>query len=129
MFSAHPFGMGTGTNLHYELVTFPHYRINGIDAHGSIQKLASEGGIFALFGFSIFFLDGRKHLLNEIPEFVGAYWSLFLCTVLSTEPASLDLVDSYAILMGWHTSNAEDQSSTALQGNDRCRRCHFDFAF
>lgn len=117
MFSAHPFtGMGTGTNLHYELVTFPHYRINGIDAHGSIQKLASEGGVFALLGLGIFFLDGRRHLLNRNPKLLGAYWSLFLCTVLSTELLHSTWWIPYAILMGWHTSNAETQSSTSSTG-------------
>jgi hypothetical protein len=35
MFLRHPIsGSGSGSNVLYEMVTFPHYRVNGIDAHG-----------------------------------------------------------------------------------------------
>ena len=117
MFRAHPLtGMGTGTNLHYELVTFPHYRINGIDAHGSVQKLSSEGGFCAIIGFVIFFLDGRKHLLNRSPKRMGAYWSLFLCTLLSTELLHSTWWIPYAILMGWQETIPSNQSKTNSTG-------------
>ena len=55
MFTSHPLiGSGTGMNIHYELVTFPHYRVNGVDAHGIIQKVGSETGVLGLIGYSGF---------------------------------------------------------------------------
>ena len=117
MFAAHPLtGMGTATNLHYELVTFPHYRINGVDAHGLIQKLASEGGLFALLGLGIFFMDGRKRLLKESPKMLGAYWALFLCTLLSTEILHSTWWIPYAVIMGWPAPTKESQLSTSSTG-------------
>lgn len=100
MFFAHPLtGMGTATNLHYEMVTFPHYRINGVDAHGSLQKLASEGGIFALLGFGVFFWGGRKERLQNNPQVMVAYWSLFLSSLLSTEILHSTWWIPYALVM------------------------------
>ncbi|MCB9777309.1 MAG: O-antigen ligase family protein [Alphaproteobacteria bacterium] len=55
MFQDHPLvGSGTGTSTQIELVTFPHYRINGVDAHGAIQKIAGETGALGLLGFGLF---------------------------------------------------------------------------
>ena len=55
MVRAHPLvGYGAGTNTVYEMVTFPHYRVNGIDAHGVVQKVVSETGIVGLVGFGWF---------------------------------------------------------------------------
>ncbi len=55
MFQEHPtLGMGGGSNVRYEMVTFPHYRVNGVDAHGAIQKVASEHGSLGLAGWFVF---------------------------------------------------------------------------
>ena len=57
MFAAHPLiGSGTGMNVLVEQVTFPHYRVNGVDAHGVIQKVASETGLVGLVGYGWFSL-------------------------------------------------------------------------
>jgi hypothetical protein len=45
MFWDHPWvGYGAGSNVRYELSTFPDYRVNGVDAHGVFAKLISEFG-------------------------------------------------------------------------------------
>lgn len=55
MFSRDPlFGSGTGMNVVTEMVTFPHYRVNGVDAHGVVQKIASETGLMGLLSFGAF---------------------------------------------------------------------------
>lgn len=55
MFAAHPLaGMGAGTNVRYEQQTFPHYRVNGVDAHGVVQKVGSEFGLLGLAGYAAF---------------------------------------------------------------------------
>lgn len=46
-------GTGPGTNIHIEQVTFPHYRVNGVDAHGVVQKVASETGLLGLGAFGL----------------------------------------------------------------------------
>ncbi|MDP6934815.1 MAG: O-antigen ligase family protein [Myxococcota bacterium] len=52
MFVDHPLvGSGTGMNTVIEQVIFPHYRVNGVDAHGAIQKVGSETGLLGLAGF------------------------------------------------------------------------------
>ena len=49
MFVSRPLvGHGPGTSTKVAMVTFPHYRINGVDAHGAIQKVASETGLLGL---------------------------------------------------------------------------------
>ncbi|MFN7144906.1 MAG: O-antigen ligase family protein, partial [Myxococcota bacterium] len=55
MVGDHPvLGMGGGANVRYEMQTFPHYRVNGVDAHGAIQKVASEYGAVGLAGWLLF---------------------------------------------------------------------------
>ena len=55
MFAAHPLlGSGSGMSTVYEMVDFPHYRINGVDAHGAIQKVAGETGLLGLLGLGLF---------------------------------------------------------------------------
>lgn len=52
MFTEHPlFGAGPGTSVTHIAHTFPDYRVNGVDAHGAIQKVASEYGLVGLFGW------------------------------------------------------------------------------
>ena len=47
-------GQGPETSVLLERVTFPDYRINGVDAHGAIQKVASETGILGLGAWGAF---------------------------------------------------------------------------
>jgi O-antigen ligase len=63
MFEHHPLtGSGSGGNVVYEMVTFPHYRVNGIDAHGVIQKIASETGLLGLLTYGAFVVLGTRGL-------------------------------------------------------------------
>ncbi|MEC8424405.1 MAG: O-antigen ligase family protein, partial [Myxococcota bacterium] len=49
LFRAHPMlGSGAGASTTFEAVTFPDYRVNGVDAHGVIQKVGGELGVFGL---------------------------------------------------------------------------------
>lgn len=57
MFAEHPIvGMGVGSNVRYEQQTFPDYRVNGVDAHGVVQKVGSELGLVGLAGYAAFVL-------------------------------------------------------------------------
>lgn len=97
MFTEHPwFGSGSGMNVRHELVTFPHYRVNGVDAHGVIQKITSETGVVGLLGFLAFTAmtglalrrrwrcggDGLDHAA------LGVWCALHLNLLLSTETFS-----------------------------------------
>jgi hypothetical protein len=44
-------GMGAGASVRWEAVTFPHYRVNGVDAHGAVQKVAAEHGVLGLLAW------------------------------------------------------------------------------
>lgn len=46
-------GMGAGASVRWEAVTFPHYRVNGVDAHGAPQKVAAEHGILGLIAWTV----------------------------------------------------------------------------
>lgn len=96
MFRDHPmFGSGTGMNVVVEMVTFPHYRINGVDAHGFIQKIASETGVVGLLGYGLFVgaMAGvlRAHARAETtlgPALFATFLALHLNLLLSTETFS-----------------------------------------
>ncbi|MEL6341799.1 MAG: O-antigen ligase family protein [Myxococcota bacterium] len=47
-------GQGPGMSPAVELVTFPDYRVNGIDAHGVFQKVSGEMGAIGLIGYGWF---------------------------------------------------------------------------
>lgn len=52
MFLQHPWvGWGPGSNVRYEITTYPDYRVNGVDAHGAFAKLGSEFGVLGLSGW------------------------------------------------------------------------------
>ena len=54
MFLAHPFvGWGAGTNVRYEVSTYPDYRVNGVDAHGVFAKVGSEFGVLGTVGWLV----------------------------------------------------------------------------
>ena len=78
MFTAHPLvGSGTGMNVLVEQVTFPHYRVNGVDAHGVIQKVGSETGLLGLAGYGWFSLASllaiRRRWTEDGGEYGGEY--------------------------------------------------------
>lgn len=55
LFSASPLtGAGMGMSTVFELGTYPHYRVNGVDAHGVIQKIGAELGLVGLAGYAAF---------------------------------------------------------------------------
>ncbi len=55
LLAEHPLlGMGGGANVRVELQTFPHYRVNGVDAHGVVQKVTSEYGLVGFAGYLAF---------------------------------------------------------------------------
>lgn len=98
MFTRHPlFGSGTGMNVREEMVTFPHYRVNGVDAHGVIQKIASETGLVGLLGYAAFVgltgaallrlarAQGRESLAYAV---LACFAALHLNLLLSTEAFS-----------------------------------------
>lgn len=95
MVGEHPwFGMGLGTNVRYEQVTFPDYRVNGVDAHGVLQKVASETGLVGLAGW----LAGTAatalvlHARHRATPLDRALWATFVALhvnlLLSTETFS-----------------------------------------
>jgi hypothetical protein len=117
MFLRHPIsGSGSGSNVVYEMVTFPHYRVNGIDAHGVIQKVASETGLLGLAAYASFVAIAthglwkrwdRRPLGAGYPEL--ATWALLhLNLLLSTEAFS----PTHWIPLGvvWGSSVRRDRS-------------------
>jgi O-antigen ligase len=117
MFLRHPIsGSGSGSNVFYEMVTFPHYRVNGIDAHGVIQKIASETGILGLAAYVSFVVLATRGLWRRwdrqplgagYPEL--ATWALLhLNLLLSTEAFS----PTHWIPLGivWGSSVRRDRS-------------------
>lgn len=98
MFADHPlFGSGTGMNVLHEMVTFPHYRVNGVDAHGVLQKVASETGLVGLAGYAWFVLAMARGLRDASRQagpdsaeraLFGVFLALHLNLLLSTETFS-----------------------------------------
>lgn len=49
MFAERPLlGQGPGSSVTWEMHEYPHYRINGVEAHGVLQKVAAELGLLGL---------------------------------------------------------------------------------
>ncbi len=68
MVAAYPvLGMGGGAGVRYEMQTFPHYRVNGVDAHGVVQKVASEYGLLGLAGCAAFVGSMALRLRRRAP--------------------------------------------------------------
>lgn len=52
MFASSPWvGAGPGMSVRWILHAAPHERINGVDAHGAVQKVAAELGVFGLVAY------------------------------------------------------------------------------
>ncbi|MDP2314417.1 MAG: O-antigen ligase family protein [Pseudomonadota bacterium] len=106
MVGEHPaLGMGGGANVRVEMQTFPHYRVNGVDAHGVVQKVASEYGVVGLLGYLGFVgamalrlrrrapVDARYDAHRIAPAHLGlGLWATFVALhvnlLLSTETFS-----------------------------------------
>lgn len=118
MFARHPLlGSGTGMNVVEEMVTFPHYRVNGVDAHGVIQKVASETGLAGLAGYLAFVVATGLPLLRRARQegSAGPAWALLatfgalhLNLLLSTETLSPTHWAPFALMWGlfWRTAPA-----------------------
>ncbi len=96
MAMAHPWlGYGAGTNVRYEVSTFPDYRVNGVDAHGVIAKLVSEFGIVGFAAWSVATMAIGLRLWRRAPAgqgldhaILGAFLALHLNLLTSTEAFS-----------------------------------------
>jgi len=63
MAKAHPLvGAGIGMSTRVEMVTSPHFRINGVEAHGALQKVAGETGLLGLGGLLLFVAGAGRAL-------------------------------------------------------------------
>ena len=112
MLTAHPIiGSGTGMNVLVEQVTFPHYRVNGVDAHGVIQKVGSETGLLGLIGYGWFSLSClgtvRRRWEDSGGDFsgtgygtVGCIAALQVSLLLSTETFSQTWWIPFAVSWG-----------------------------
>ena len=71
-------GQGPGTNVLVEQVTFPDYRVNGVDAHGVLQKVASETGLLGLGTYGWFWVGTTGLLVRRWraagARYEGASW-------------------------------------------------------
>jgi len=117
MFARHPLlGSGTGMNVEEVMVTFPHYRVNGVDAHGVIQKVASETGLLGLAGYLGFagatFWSLRRRAREqpgtEGPPWalLGAFMTLTANLLLSTETFSPTHWVPFGLMWGLHLSSS-----------------------
>lgn len=69
MLRAHPLvGSGSGMSTHVEMATFPHYRVNGVDAHGAPQKVGAETGLLGLTGLALFVAGAGRRLLRRFHD-------------------------------------------------------------
>ncbi len=88
LFVAHPLvGASPGASVRTVVPTFPHYRVNGVDAHGVVQKVGAEYGLIGLCGYGAFVLVlGRRVRARHRdgngrwPAFVALHSNLLLST-------------------------------------------------
>ncbi len=94
MLSAHPMlGSGAGQSTLVEAVTFPDYRVNGVDAHGVLQKVGGETGLLGLAAWGWFTgVSGlalwRRRTHPTGWAAAGTFATLHLNLALSTEAYS-----------------------------------------
>lgn len=70
-------GQGPGSHLVAEMVEFPHYRVNHVDAHGALQKVAGEQGVLgvlAWLGFTVSLGGAAWRRYSEQPSADGWTW-------------------------------------------------------
>ena len=88
------FGAGPGSSVEVEMVEFPHYRINGVDAHGVVQKIAGETGVlglaaYGLFAATVLITAARRRRCSVLHAgAAGTLVALHLNLLLSTETFS-----------------------------------------
>lgn len=88
LFSEAPLvGAGPGASVRVEVPTFPDYRVNGVDAHGVVQKVGAEYGLVGLAGMAaaVAALGSalrRRHTLGSgvWPAFLALHANLLLST-------------------------------------------------
>jgi len=94
LFSAHPLlGSGAGASTEVESVTFPDYRVNGVDAHGALQKVGGELGLVGTATWLWFTTASGLALWRRRGEVgtgttwgcAGAFLTLHVELLLSTE--------------------------------------------
>ena len=95
MVASHPvLGAGPGSSVEIEMVEFPHYRVNGVDAHGVVQKIAGETGLGGLLAYGAFAgvvlitAVRRRRLSDTHAGAAGTILVLHLSLLLSTETFS-----------------------------------------
>jgi hypothetical protein len=98
LFLSHPLmGAGAGVSTLVESVTFPEYRVNGVDAHGVVQKVGGETGALGLgtwcwftglVGLAMWRRRGETPGAGLAWGCVGAFTALHLELGLSTEAFS-----------------------------------------
>lgn len=114
-------GIGPGTNVLVEQVTFPDYRVNGVDAHGVVQKVASETGLLGLGAYGAFFVGTGALLVRRWRSaggrYEGAAWgavatyaTLHSNLLLSTESFSSTHWAPLALALGLSASPSEESS-------------------
>ncbi len=85
-------GGSPGASIRYEIPTFPDYRVNGVEAHGVIQKVGAEYGLLGLasYGWMVLgmarvarghwtwpcFLALHVNLLLSTEAFTQTHWAL-----------------------------------------------------
>jgi O-antigen ligase len=95
MVAEHPvLGAGPGSSVEIEMVEFPHYRVNGVDAHGVVQKVAGETGLAGLLAYGVFagvvLITAARRRRFSAPHAgaAGTILVLHLSLLLSTETFS-----------------------------------------
>lgn len=96
MFLAHPLtGYGAGTNVRYEVSTYPDYRVNGVDAHGVFAKLLSEFGAVGTAGWLLataallaVFARRARRARGLDDALLGTFLALHVSLLTSTEAFS-----------------------------------------
>lgn len=120
LFAEHPLvGAGPGASVRDEAQTFPHYRVNGVDAHGAIQKIGSEYGLLGMIAYGVFAFGAanavrRKHRPGEgiWPAFVALHANL----LLSTEVFNQTHWALFALTTGLAARDQETQPTTNPPG-------------
>ena len=118
MFSAHPIiGAGAGISTEVETVTFPDYRVNGVDAHGVLQKVGGEMGLVGLGMWTWFTASTGRALWRRRQSIhaphlwgcSGAFVTLHVQLLLSTEAFSCTHWAPLAV--AWGLAHAEEEQA------------------
>jgi hypothetical protein len=96
-------GASPGASVRVEVPTFPDYRVNGVDAHGVVQKVGAEYGLLGLVGYGAFVWAMARRVRGRHTEGDGR-WPAFLALhtnlLLSTETFSCTHWAILALVMG-----------------------------